>query len=304
MQQPLISIIVPTFNRAKTIARTIDSILLQTYQNLEIIIIEDGSQDETMEVLEKYTDNRIRIIQHEHNKGVTGAKNTGLNSIHGEWFTILDSDDEIISQALETMIQVPLEKDPEVNAVMCNCLDISTDNFSGKGLQSDQYVNFKTLITGCQGEFWGITKTELLLNDRFNERLWGFESTLWYKIDKRAKRYYIHKALRIYHTEGNDRVCNVPHFSLEKTSNHYQALSEETHYLEVLKTYWPDSLAKDCLRAVIYLKANKKKEFANFYFKYLKKIKKRHLYKIISFLVYHSNAFIISKSIKFWKQLS
>jgi glycosyltransferase involved in cell wall biosynthesis len=299
---PLISVIVPTFNRAKTISRTIDSILNQTYQNFEIIIVDDGSEDATQEILKKYSDIRLRIFHHKHNKGVTAAKNTGLNNIHGEWFTILDSDDEIIPEALEIMIKIPLEKDSTITAITCNCTDTSTGTFSGKGLTFDRYVDFNTLITQCEGEFWGITKTELLLNDRFNERLWGFEGILWFKTNERANRYYIHEALRIYHTEGNDRVSKV-HFSLEKISNHYQALSEETYYLQVLKTYWPKSLAKDCLRAVIYLKADKKKEFANFYFNYLRKMNKYNLYKPLSFFVYYSHPFIIRQGIKFWKSV-
>ena len=215
--QPLISVIVPTFNRAKTIGRTIDSLLIQTYNNLEIIVVEDGSKDETFKILERYEDKRLRIIWHEHNKGVTAAKNTGLNNINGEWFTILDSDDEIIPEALETLIKVPLEKDSTVTAVLCNCSDISTGNFTGKGLDMDQYVDFKTLVVNCHGEFWGITKSTLLQQDRFNERLLGYESTLWYKIDTRAKRYYLHKGLRIYHTDGTDRITSiVEHISLKK----------------------------------------------------------------------------------------
>src|SRR5665213_683486 len=288
---PLISIIVPAFNRANTIARTINSILLQTYSDFEIIVVEDGSTDETIKVLQQFTDMRLKIIYHDTNKGVTAAKNTGLNNIHGEWFTILDSDDEIIPKALEIMMKIPLEKDSTVTAVTCNCTDTRTGKFSGKGLAFEGYVDFNTLITECEGEFWGITKTELLLNDRFNEDLWGFERTLWFKINERANRYYIHEALRIYHTEGNDRVSKV-HSSLEKTSNHYQALSEETYYLQVLKTYLPKSLAKDCLWAVIYLRADNKKEFANFYFNYLRKMNKYNLYKALSFFVYYSHPFI------------
>ena len=201
-RNPLISIITSTFNRAKTIGRAIDSILEQTYGNFEIIVVEDGSTDETKSILQMYTDERIKIIYHDINKGVTAAKNTGLNNISGEWFTFLDSDDEMLPDALETMMRIPLEKDATVNAVTCNCIDTNTGKFSGKGLMFDQYVDFKAIIKNCSGEFWGLTKTELLLDDRFNERLAGYENTLWFKINDRAKRYYIPHALRLYHSEG------------------------------------------------------------------------------------------------------
>ena len=280
--KPLVSVIIPTFNRATTVARTIDSVLLQTYDNFEIIVVEDGSSDDTLSVLKKYNDNRIRIIPHEVNKGVTAAKNTGLNNIRGEWFTILDSDDEIVADALEIMMQVPLKKDGTVTAVSCNCIDTSTGVFSGSGLDHDQYIDFETVLHVCVGEYWGLTKTSLLLKDRFNEKLGGFESTLWFKMNERAKRYYVHNALRIYHTEGDDRVSKIPP-SIKKISTHFQALSVEEHYLEILKKYLPGTFAKDCLRAIMYLVADKKKAQAKFYYDYLKKADNYRLYKLISF---------------------
>src|SRR5438034_4668818 len=94
---PLVSIIIPTYNRARTIERAIDSALKQSYPNIEIIVIDDGSTDDTGDVLKKY-DRRIRIYMHETKKGVTSAKNSGLDQIRGKWFTILDSDDEIEQQ--------------------------------------------------------------------------------------------------------------------------------------------------------------------------------------------------------------
>ncbi len=296
--KPLVSVIIPTYNRAATIGRTIDSILQQGYDNFEIIVVEDGSNDDTVSLLKQYTDPRLKIVYHKVNKGVTAAKNTGLNNIRGEWFTILDSDDEIIPTALEDMMSIPLEKDGTINAVTCNCIDTSTNELSGKGLDADQYIDLNTLINICTGEFWGITKTELLLDDRFNERLGGYESTLWMKINERAKRFYVHKGLRIYHTEGDDRILKAPP-SIQKMSKHYQALSEEKHYLELLRTYQPDTFVKDCFRAGMYLVADNKKECARFYYNYLKNIKNYRLYKLFSFFVYHSNAFLMSRGIGF-----
>jgi glycosyltransferase involved in cell wall biosynthesis len=295
--KPLVSIIIPTYNRAKTVGRTINSLLLQTYENIDIIVVEDGSKDETTKLLDTIKDARLRVIHHEVNKGVTAAKNTGLNNIRGEWFTILDSDDEIVADAIEVMMQIPLEKDSAVTAVSCNCVDTVTGAYSGKGLTSDQYVDFNTLMNVCTGEYWGLTKTELLSDDRFNERLNGYEGILWFKINERANRFYLHKGLRIYHTEGNDRVSNTSS-SIKKVSNHYQALADEAHYLEVVRNYSPDAFAKDCLRAILYLVSDKKKE-AKFYYFYLKKVKRNHPYKIISFFVYHSNAFIATTLVKF-----
>ncbi|CAN5805314.1 hypothetical protein BH11BAC4_BH11BAC4_04420 [soil metagenome] len=296
--KPLVSIIIPTYNRANTVGRTIDSILLQTYDTFEIIVVEDGSKDDTVAVLKKYTDKRIRIIYHEMNKGVTAAKNTGLNNIQGEWFTILDSDDEIVADALEIMMKVPMEKDGTVTAVTCNCIDTNTGKPSGHGLDDDQYVDFNTLINVCTGEFWGLTKTNLLLNDRFNEKLGGFECTLWFKMNERAKRFYVHNPLRIYHTEGDDRVSKIPP-SIKKISNHFLALAGEEHYMDIIRKYQPGNFVKDCLRGSMYLVADKKKTEARFYVDSLKKADGYGLHKIVSFFVYHSNAYLMTFVIKF-----
>jgi glycosyltransferase involved in cell wall biosynthesis len=78
LEYPLISIIMPTYNRAKTIERAIKSVLNQSYAKIELIIIDDGSSDNTSEILNRFNDPGIRIFKHEKNKGVTAAKNTGL----------------------------------------------------------------------------------------------------------------------------------------------------------------------------------------------------------------------------------
>ena len=80
-EYPLVSIIMATYNRAKTIERAINSVLNQSYTNLELIIIDDGSSDNTSSILMRYTDPRIRVFKHYKNRGETSAKNTGLKQV-------------------------------------------------------------------------------------------------------------------------------------------------------------------------------------------------------------------------------
>lgn len=135
------------------------------------------------------------------------------------------------------------------------------------------------------------------MDDRFNERLAGYEDLLWFKINERANRYYIHNALLLVHTEGNDRITKAPP-SISKKSNDYEALSEEIHYLESLKTYLLDMFARNCLGTIMYLTANNKREHARFYFNCLKTTNAHRLYKAISFFAYNSNPFLMTKAIK------
>jgi GalNAc5-diNAcBac-PP-undecaprenol beta-1,3-glucosyltransferase len=256
------------YNRATTLERAVKSVFSQTYPNMELIIVDDGSTDNTREVLARLDNPAIRIVYHEKNKGVTAAKNSGLNEIRGEWFTTLDSDDEMIPEAIETMMNIPLNVDPDVTAVSCNCLDTTTKGFSGKGMSKDQYFDVETLMTACTGEFWGITKTSLLGADRFNEKLNGFEDTVWYKIDDKAKRYYVHKALRIYHTEGDDRVMKTK-YNYEREIKLYENLIREEHFLDKTKKYQPEYHYFLCKSGLITMRSSNRKSLAEAWYKQL-----------------------------------
>lgn len=267
-KNPLISVVMATYNRAKTIERAIDSVLKQTYTNWELIIVDDGSTDNTAEILDRYTDKRIRRFKNPVNKGVTTTKNVGLNNITGEWFTTLDSDDEMLPEALQTMIDIPLTFDKDVTAVTCNCIDSVTNQFSGQGLNKSMYVDFATSVTECKHEFWGLTKTSLMGTDRFNENLNGYESVLWYKIDERAKRYYIHKALRIYHTEGDDRICKTS-YNFKKEVKHYSNIINEQHYLNTVKKFLPAQFNTLCQEGLIVTSASGNSTLAKKYLNFL-----------------------------------
>ena len=152
------------------------------------------------------SDPRIKVYWHPKNRGVTAAKNTGLDHVRGEWFTILDSDDAMTPDALEAMLDCATRSG--ATAITCNCLDASTGELSGKGIDCDGRLSVAKRAR-CRGEFWGITRSGLLGGLRFDERLPGFEETVWLKVDQRARRYYVHRALRVYHTEGSDRLTAV-----------------------------------------------------------------------------------------------
>jgi len=231
------------YNRAGTLPRAIDSVLRQDISDWELIIVDDGSADNTRAVIEHYVakDTRIRAAFHERNLHVHAAKNTGFDLMRGEWFTTLDSDDEMVPAALSSMLQVLITVDPTIDAITCNCLDSSTGKFSGNGLAGDQWLDFKTLVTQCSGEHWGLTKRSLLGAQRFNSKMrGGAESILWWKISRKAKRYYVHQALRIYHTDGEDRLCRVRRtINLEDRLGYYREMALESEYLEQLKEFRP-----------------------------------------------------------------
>ncbi len=94
-----VSVIIPTYNRAHTILRAVNSVIKQSYKAFEIIVVNDGSTDETLKVLHPYHKD-IKIIS-QTNKGVSSARNTGIRSAVGDWIALLDSDDEWLPEKLE-----------------------------------------------------------------------------------------------------------------------------------------------------------------------------------------------------------
>ena len=99
-----ISIIIPVYNVEKYLKTCLDSVINQTYQNLEIILVNDGSTDNSGKICEEYkrTNSRIILI-HKKNEGLSAARNTGLGIATGEYISFLDSDDYISNDMLETL---------------------------------------------------------------------------------------------------------------------------------------------------------------------------------------------------------
>jgi glycosyltransferase involved in cell wall biosynthesis len=108
--EPLVSIIMPTYNRADLISLAVDSVLEQSYQNWELVIVDDCSTDATEEVLETYQDPRINIVKLKTNNGVSAARNFGIKAATGEFIAYLDSDNKMDRRFLSVMIGQMLEK--------------------------------------------------------------------------------------------------------------------------------------------------------------------------------------------------
>jgi glycosyltransferase involved in cell wall biosynthesis len=111
-KKPVVSVIIPTYNRAHYISEAIQSVLGQSYQEFEIIVIDDGSTDNTREVMDSLKDPRLKYFFQE-NQGVCVARNNGINVSNGEYIYFLDSDDILLENALEKQVQV-LDRHPDV----------------------------------------------------------------------------------------------------------------------------------------------------------------------------------------------
>ena len=117
MNNPVVSVIVPCYNYGRFIDQTLESVQQQTFQNWECIVVDDGSSDNSAEVVEPFTkaDPRIRYIYQE-NKGLPGARNTGIEAARGKYFMVLDADDLIQSQKIAAQVRC-FEQYPEIDFV-------------------------------------------------------------------------------------------------------------------------------------------------------------------------------------------
>ncbi|MBT3229327.1 MAG: glycosyltransferase family 2 protein [Candidatus Marinimicrobia bacterium] len=113
-----ISVIIPTYNRASIIERALESVLLQSSQAQEIIVVDDASTDNTAEILEKYS-GKIRITTNLENRGVSFSRNAGIQAAMNEWIAFLDSDDQWESEKLEKQKQFHADH-PELMISQCD----------------------------------------------------------------------------------------------------------------------------------------------------------------------------------------
>lgn len=157
---PLISVIVPAYNVEKYIKTCLDSLVSQTYPNFEIIVINDGSTDQTEEVLKDYQSNHKIRVYSQKNSGISAARNQGIKLANGELICFIDSDDSVKSDFLEKLA-LPLLDDPIVDITVCSYQEKFEKSIINHVLKNQK-------ITGYQA-----TKDFLIKQQDFNILIWN-----------------------------------------------------------------------------------------------------------------------------------
>ena len=202
MINPLISIIVPVFNAEKYLPRCIKSILEQTYENIELLLVNDGSEDRSSQIWKDYAENDTRIkVIHKENGGVSSARNTGLDASDGDFIIFVDADDWIQKNAVELMMEAISREKSEVvmmsfdnrnNKIIipefvinCNRLDIHTS----------EAVRWKELFAhGISHTVWG----KLFSSEIIKERNIRFNPDITYGEDAKFLFDYLNNCEKIY----------------------------------------------------------------------------------------------------------
>ena len=133
---PLISVVIPVYNGEKTILETIESVLNQTFQDFELIVIDDGSTDQTAEIINRIQDSRIKIFSYS-NAGLSASRNRGIAKARGEYISFIDADDLWTADKLESQLKA-LQENPQAAVAYSwtDCIDES-----GKFLRRGGYIS-------------------------------------------------------------------------------------------------------------------------------------------------------------------
>src|SRR5258708_11956965 len=113
--KPLVSVVIPAFNRERVIGTAIKSVLAQTFQDFEVIVVDDGSRDETAKnaIMLACSEPRVRILRSETNRGAQAARNAGARAARGQWPSVLESDDECLPTSFEMRLRIAAEETGE-----------------------------------------------------------------------------------------------------------------------------------------------------------------------------------------------
>ncbi len=213
--EDLISVIVPVYNVEEYIEKCIDSIISQTFKNLEIILVDDGSPDNCGKICDEYAkkDNRIKVL-HKENGGVSFARNIGLQNATGNWITFVDSDDWIENDYIEQLLKIG--KQDNVDVILCgyNRINNTTKQEINATGGKEKYNHSEYLIKTLNPQTgFGFCHMKLIKRDAingliFDEKLVVGEDALFnIQLSKNIKKaVFYKKALYNYRNNANSVV--------------------------------------------------------------------------------------------------
>ena len=212
-----VSIITPTFNSERFIAETILSVQAQTYQDWEMLIVDDCSTDNTLEIISSFQekDSRIRLFRNETNRGSAYSRNIALQNAKGKWIAFLDSDDIWHPEKLERQIEFMLKNN--YNFSYTNYCEINEKSEeTGLLITGPKVINKNKMIAYCwpgcltvmyNAEYVGLIQCpELKINEEY---------ALWIKISRIANCYLLNKKLAKYRKRSNS-LSNRSYIKLVK----------------------------------------------------------------------------------------
>lgn len=255
INEPLISVIIPTFNRINLLKKALNSALNQTYKNLEIIITDDKSSDGTSEFCQNLKDPRVKYVVNEtHTKGPNGNKNNGFDNCNGEFICLLDDDDELYLTAISECFDFIKQG---YNAVFADCICELNGDISGKISGRNPYeksCEMSKIDYHCgriNGEYFKLFSHKFIENFRLDENSFGGENELYIRFFEDLV-YYHKKPLYIYRIARFDSATANAAKHADKVANAY--LKTANLCYEIASKMAPEFLALQYKNAAYYAK--------------------------------------------------
>lgn len=233
------SIVIPAYNSEKTVKKTISTALNQTYDNIEVIVINDGSTDDTKKILDEIKDNRLVIINQE-NSGPSKARNNGIKKATGDFVLFVDSDDLLEKNIIKKVNSILLKNDYDV--VLFKTIriegkkkidtffgydDFLLSNYEKKILIDSIYNKFLKYndLIGFDGPYGKVIKKDLILDNNicFYEDIYRFEDALFCKqlYEKSEKIFFVNAIGYAYYKQSNslcnsynEKICDIVYVAL------------------------------------------------------------------------------------------
>lgn len=278
-KEPLISVIVPVFNVEDYVGKCLDSIINQTYKNLEIIVINDGSNDGSGKICNNYAkkDERIKVI-HQKNGGLSNARNTGINIAKGEYLAFIDSDDWVDGVYLQTLYHDIRQHQCDI-AMVKHIIEyqrarIDTSSSSEYELEPEVCLSKMLYDDDVDISAWGkLYASKLFKSIRFPDGKCYEDSATTYKLIMGSTKIYMH-SLPLYHYNKTNSSSITNNFD-EKTLN---LINETKTMTKDIAQQFPN-LQKACERRLMWAHLSVLTKIAT-----CKKANKEHIAKIINYI--------------------
>lgn len=228
---PLLSVIIPIYNIEQYISKCLDSVLSQTYTNLEIILVDDGSTDNSGKICDTYEkkDSRIKII-HQKNSGLSSARNKGIDISTGQYIGFVDGDDYIDKDMFEILLKTIIENNADIS--VCHC-DIIYPTYTFYPKQSGGICNIEEALYKCADSYGFYAWNKLYKKDIWNKiyfppnMLFEDIATL-YKVFDRTKKIIFLDTIKYHYNKQNQSITGAK-FHIKKL-DYFKATKELLDY--------------------------------------------------------------------------